>query len=82
MVIEAVVRFLLGAAETLVDLLPTGDVPDFGTSAGEVVGFFRGLDAYLPVTEILAGVTLLLGMYGLLFGYRVLKEVRSWVPFL
>lgn len=52
-----------------------------GSSVGHsVLVGYSWLNTFLPMSDVVAGIGFLLGLYGFLFGYRFVREVWSLVP--
>lgn len=57
-----------------------GLVPGAGSLAGGILVGYAWINTFLPVAEVGAGVVFLLVLYGVLFGYRFIREIWSLVP--
>lgn len=83
MLIEFVISFVLQVVGGLVmiALAPLNALGLTNISGGVILGY-NWLNTFLPVTETVAGIVFLLSVYLLLFGFRVLREAWSLVPFI
>lgn len=80
MIVDAVVGFFVGVLSWMVGLLPDGDPIEWEGVSGIWTGYAQ-LNTWLPLTEVLACVVVMLGIQLSIYGYLAAKQVRSWLPF-
>lgn len=78
MIVEALVDLAFGVLVAFTGFLP--DVPLDLSGLGPVFGVMMGLNEFVPVAESLAVAGTLLGVWGLMFAWRVLRTLLSHVP--
>lgn len=80
MLIGGIFDLLLGVLGFVISLLP--DVPNLGLSnaSGILVGY-AWLNSWLPVSETLTAISVIVGVMVLIFGFRVVVKIWEWFPF-
>lgn len=80
------IEFLVGGVFGLLKAIFDGVFGALGTVAGGssvphgiLVGY-SWLNTFLPMSDVVAGIGVLLGLYGFLFGYRFVREMWSLIP--
>lgn len=81
MIVDAIAGALLAAMSWLVGLLPTASPIGLASASGIWLGYAQ-LNGFLPLTEILAGIGVLLTIHVAIYGYLALRAVRNWLPFI
>lgn len=77
MILEWFVAFITGLVGSLADYLPTWDLP---TGLDGALSFALTLNGVVPAAEFIGVGTMLLGLYVVLFVYRLVKIIVSHVP--
>jgi len=78
-VIQTATDWVFSAVNALLDLLP--NAADLGLEAP--TGWIRGynvLDTFLPLHEALAAIAVILGVYVVVFGWRLAVTVYHLIP--
>lgn len=78
MILEWFVAFVLGLTTAIVGLFPWPEL-DLGALA-PLFGIMGTFNAIAPVTEALAASGAVMGVYGVLFIYRVVKVAIAHIP--
>jgi hypothetical protein len=78
MLTEWFVNMALGLVAAVAGFIP--ELPVDLSGVADVFAFAMTLDGVAPMTEMLAGGSLLLSVTGLMFGWRVLRVLLSHVP--
>ena len=76
MIVDGFIGACLNWVNIFLGLLPTGSAPDLGLPSGVVVGY-TWLNGVFPVTESLAALGAVLGVYGVVFGFRLVVWVLT-----
>ena len=79
MIIEAMVGLTVQVMGIVLGALPAGPIVLPVTNA-PIFPYFATFNRALPMTDMVAGITLLLGVWGAVFTYRLMVHVYSLIP--
>lgn len=81
MIVDAIGGALLAAVSFVVDLLPDAEPLGLDSFSGIWTGY-AWLNSFLPLTELMACVAMMLSIQLAILGYLAVKQLREWLPFL
>lgn len=80
MITEAVLSVFFGLMEGIAGLLPEAGSLGMQEFSGIWYGY-SWLNSFLPLSELLIAVGLLLGFHAALYAFLMLRIIRGWLPF-
>lgn len=80
MIFDAIAGALLGAVSFVVDLLPDAEPLGLDSFSGIWTGY-AWLNSFLPLTELMVCVGMMMGIQLAIMGYLAIKQLREWLPF-
>lgn len=81
MIVEGFLLQILNTIGAVVELLPEAGDLGLEGSLGTFIGYAKGFDAFVPVSEVVVVIGVWLTVQVGILAYSVLRTIWSWIPF-
>jgi len=79
MIIEAMVGLIVGVLGAVLGSVPAGPIV-LPVSSSPIFPYFATFNRALPLTDFIAGMSLLLGVWGVVFAVGLVRWVYGMIP--